>query len=205
VRCMARLIHDVDGEVEIPNFLFRCSLRHGTGTQQLDQARNLQPGCCFQFSTFLSTCTLDAFSGMQNSFQPTLVWLIYTKPRQRGRQHDWNPPLSPNATPRDARIVVTDEVTNAKQRHWPLPARKIVSRSLFRNESEWLFPPWSTCVFRLERVLVRDERDFNFIVDGRGNRVIGERNSVQVVLIVKAEVYDQYLQDHRDLRALTFT
>ena len=78
-----------------------------------------------------------------------------------------------------------------------------VSRSLFRNESEWLSPPWSTCVFRLERVLERDGKNFDFIVDGSKNRIIGD--SVQVVLIVKAEVYDQSLQGHRDLRALKFT
>ena len=202
VRCMARLIHDVHGEVEIPNFLFRCSLMHGTDTEQeLNEARNLQPNCCFQFSTFLSTCTLDAFSGMQNSFRPKLVWLIHTQPMQPGGAHDWNPPLSPNA--KNARIVVNGNVTNARQRCWQLPARKIVSRSLFRNESEWLFPPWSTCVFRLERVLERDGRNFDFIVDGSKNRIIGD--SVQVVLIVKAEVYDPSLQDHRDLRALKFT
>ena len=211
VRCMARLIHDdnrVDGEVEIPNFLFRCSLMHDTHTEQelLNEARNLQRNCCFQFSTFLSTCTLDAFSGMQDSFRPKLVWLIYTQPMQPGGPHDWNPPLSPNA--KNARIVVNGNVTNARQRCWQLPARKIVSRSLFRDESEWLFPPWSTCVFRLERVLdrrvlERDGRNFDFIVDGRNRILIG--NSVQVVLIVKAEVYDPSLQDHRDLRALKFT
>ena len=200
VRCMARLIHDVDGEVEIPNFLFRCSFMHGTGTEQeLADARNLQPDCCFQFSTFLSTCTLDAFNGVQSSFRPKLVWLIYTQPMQPGGPNDWNLPLPPNE-----RIVVTDNVTNARQRCWQLPARKIVSRSLFRDESEWLFPPWSTCVFRLKRVLKRDGRNFNFIVDGRNRCII--QDSVQVVLIVKAEEYDPTSrEDHRTLRALRFT
>jgi hypothetical protein len=209
VRCMARLIHDVDGEVEIPNFLFRCSLMQGTGTaQELEEASKLQPNCCFQFSTFLSTCTLDAFSGdhgVQNMFRPQLVWLIYTQPVQPGGAHDWNPPnepLSPRS--RDTRIVVDQHVTNARQRCWQLPARKIVSRSLFRDESEWLFPPWSTCVFRLERVLVRDGRNFNFIVNAKNRCIIGD--SVQVVLIVKAEEYDPTShEDHRALRALKFT
>ncbi len=125
---------------------------------------------------------------------------------QPGGPHDWNPPLAPNAE--NARIVVTGNVTNDKPRCWCLPERKIVSHSLFRNEPEWLFPPWSTCVFRLERVLdrrmlERDGRNFDFIVDGRNRIFIGD--SVQVVLIVKAEVYDKALQNHRDLRALKFT
>ena len=63
--------------------------------------------------------------------------------------------------------------------------------------------PWSTCVFRLKIVLERDGGFSDFIVDGRRNRITGD--SVQVVLIVKAEVYDPTLQDHRDLRALKFT
>jgi hypothetical protein len=204
VRCMARLIHDVDGEVKIPNFLFRCSLMRGSAQAEelLNEARDLRPNRCFQFSTFLSTCTLDAFSGdngVQSLFQPQLVWLIYTQPMQPGGANDWNPPKPPNE-----RIVVNDRVTNARQRCWQLPARKIVSRSLFRDESEWLFPPWSTCVFRLKRVLARDGRNFNFIVDGRNRRII--RDSVRVVLIVKAEEYDPTSrEDHRTLRALRFT
>ena len=98
---------------------------------------------------------------------------------QPGGPHDWNPPLAPNAE--NARIVVTGNVTNDKQRCWCLPERKIVSHSLFRNESEWLFPPWSTCVFRLERVLERDGRNFDFIVDGSSNNRILIGDFVQVV------------------------
>jgi hypothetical protein len=58
----------------------------------------------------------------------------------------------------------------------------------------------------LKIVLERDGGFLDFIVDGRRNGITGD--SVQVVLIVKAEVYDptfDTLQDHRDLRALKFT